>query len=106
MPSPTSGANYLHAKSAAIFYLDVGAANYSRAYALAVKKDWEKWGVKVPVLVGFGSADQASCSDAISQAKAAGVDFIDFEIDASKVINCGVNAQLNGYKPPKGGADI
>jgi ABC-type branched-subunit amino acid transport system substrate-binding protein len=95
------GANYLHAKSAAIFYLDVGAANYSRAYALAVKKDWEAWGVKVPVLVGF-AADQASCSDAISQAKSAGVDFIDFEIDASKVINCGVNAQLNGYKPPKG----
>jgi ABC-type branched-subunit amino acid transport system substrate-binding protein len=95
------GANYLKAKSAAIFYLDVGAANYSRAYALAVKKDWEAWGVKVPVLVGF-AADQASCSDAISQAKAAGVDFIDFEIDASKVINCGVNAQLNGYKPPKG----
>jgi len=95
------GANYLHAKSAAIFYLDVGAANYSRAYALSVKKDWERWGVKVPVLVGF-AADQASCSDAISQAKNAGVDFIDFEIDASKVINCGVNAQLNGYKPPKG----
>jgi ABC-type branched-subunit amino acid transport system substrate-binding protein len=95
------GANYLKAKSVAIFYLDVGAANYSRAYAEAVKKDWEAWGVKVPVMVGF-AADQASCSDAISQAQAAGVDFIDFEIDASKVINCGVNAQLNGYKPPKG----
>ncbi len=93
--------NYLHAKSAAIFYLDVGAANYSRAYANEVKSDWERWGVKVPVMVPF-AADQASCSDAISQAKSAGVDFIDFEIDASKVINCGVNAQLNGYKPPKG----
>ena len=93
--------NYLHAKSAAIFYLDVGAANYSRAYAESVKTDWERWGVKVPVMVPF-AADQASCSDAISQAKSAGVDFIDFEIDASKVINCGVNAQLNGYKPPKG----
>ena len=95
------GANHQKAKSAAIFYLDAGAANYSRAYAEAVKKDWEAWGVKVPVLVGF-APDQSSCSDAISQAKNAGVDFIDFEIDASKVINCGVNAQLNGYKPPKG----
>lgn len=95
------GANYLKAKSVAIFYLDVGAANYSRAYAEDVKKDWEAWGVKVPVLVGF-TADQSSCGDAISQASAAGVDFIDFEIDASKVINCGVNAQLQGYKPPKG----
>jgi ABC-type branched-subunit amino acid transport system substrate-binding protein len=93
--------NYLHAKSAAVFYLDVGAANYSRAYADQVKSDWEHWGVKVPVMVPF-AADQASCSDAISQAKAANVDFIDFEIDASKTINCGVSAQLNGYKPPKG----
>jgi ABC-type branched-subunit amino acid transport system substrate-binding protein len=95
------GANYIKAKSVAIFYLDVGAANYSRAYAEAVKKDWEAWGVKVPVLAGF-TADQTSCSDAISQASAAGVDFIDFEIDASKVINCGVTAQIQGYKPPKG----
>src|SRR4029077_15663733 len=93
--------NYLHAKSVAIFYLDVGAANYSRAYANQVKTDWQHWGVKVPVMVPF-AADQASCSDAISQAESANVDFIDFEIDASKVINCGVNAQLNGYKPPKG----
>jgi branched-chain amino acid transport system substrate-binding protein len=93
--------NYLGAKTVAIFYLDVGAANYSRAYANEVKSDWQRWGVKVPVMVPF-AADQASCSDAITQAKNANVDFIDFEIDASKVINCGVNAQLNGYKPPKG----
>ena len=33
---------------------------------------------------------------------AAGVDFIDFEVDASTVINCGVEAQIQGYKPPKG----
>src|SRR5581483_8471915 len=52
-------------------------------------------------MYGF-AADQASCSDAISQAKAANVDFVDFEIDASKTINCGVNAQLNGWKPRKG----
>jgi ABC-type branched-subunit amino acid transport system substrate-binding protein len=93
--------NYLHAKSVAIFYLDVGAANYSKAYANQVKTDWERWGAKVPVMYGF-AADQASCSDAISQAKSANVDFVDFEIDASKTINCGVNAQLNGWKPAKG----
>ena len=37
-----------------------------------------------------------------SNAKSAGVDFIDFEVDASTVINCGVEAQLQSYKPPKG----
>jgi ABC-type branched-subunit amino acid transport system substrate-binding protein len=95
------GVNWVGAKSAAVFYLDVGVVNYSRAYAEKVKKDWEAWGAKVPVMYGF-AADQTSCSDALSAARSANVDFIAFEIDASKVINCGVEAQIQGYKPPKG----
>jgi branched-chain amino acid transport system substrate-binding protein len=95
------GATQLQAKSVAVFYLDAGAANYSKAYANEVKGDWEAYGVKVPVVAPF-APDQTSCSDAISAARDAGVDFIDFEIDASKVINCGVEAQIQGYKPPKG----
>ena len=95
------GAKDLGVKSVAVFYLDAGSANYSRAYAESVAKDWEAYGVKVPVLVPF-APDQTSCSDAISKANEAGVDFIQFEVDASKVINCGVEAQIQGYKPPKG----
>jgi ABC-type branched-subunit amino acid transport system substrate-binding protein len=95
------GAQQLQAKSVAVFYLDAGAANYSKAYADEVKSDWEAYGVEVPVLADF-APDQTSCSDAIGAARDAGVDFIDFEIDASKVINCGVEAQIQGYKPPKG----
>jgi ABC-type branched-subunit amino acid transport system substrate-binding protein len=95
------GAKQLGAKSVAVFYLDAGAANYSKAYAEEVKSDWEAYGVEVPVLADF-APDQTSCSDAISAARDAGVDFIDFEIDASKVINCGVEAQIQGYKPAKG----
>ena len=95
------GARKLGVKSVAILYLDAGAANYSKAYADAVAKDWNAYGVKTPVLAPF-SAGQTSCSDAISSAKSAGVDFIDFEVDASTVINCGVEAQIQAYKPPKG----
>jgi len=95
------GSRVLDAKSVAIFYLDAGAVNYSRAYAEDVKKDWEAYGRSVPVLAPF-APDQTSCSDAIGQARDAGVDFIQFEIDAAKVINCGVEAQIQGYKPPKG----
>jgi ABC-type branched-subunit amino acid transport system substrate-binding protein len=95
------GSKDLGVKSVAIFYLDAGSANYSRAYAESVAKDWEAYGAKVPVLVPF-APDQTSCSDAISKASAAKVDFIQFEVDASKVINCGVEAQIQGYKPPKG----
>jgi ABC-type branched-subunit amino acid transport system substrate-binding protein len=95
------GAKVLGAKSVAVFYLDAGGGNYTKAYADEVKSDWEAYGVEVPVVASF-APDQTSCSDAISQASGAGVDFIDFEIDASKVINCGVEAQIQGYKPPKG----
>ncbi|HEX2849067.1 MAG TPA: ABC transporter substrate-binding protein [Acidimicrobiales bacterium] len=93
--------NHLGAKSVAIFYLDAGAVNYSRQYAESVAKDYEAYGIKVPVLSGF-AVDQTSCSDAISAARNANVDYIVFEIDASKTINCGVEAQIQGYKPPKG----
>ncbi|MEY2468588.1 MAG: branched-chain amino acid transport system substrate-binding protein [Actinomycetota bacterium] len=95
------GARKLGVKSVAILYLDAGAANYSKAYADSVAKDWNAYGVSTPVLAPF-AVDQTSCSDAISKAKNAGVDFIDFEVDASKVINCGVEAQIQGYTPPKG----
>lgn len=95
------GAKKLGVKKVAILYLDAGAANYSKAYAESVAKDWQAYGVATPVLAPF-SAGQTSCSDAISNAKSAGVDFIDFEVDASTVINCGVEAQLQQYKPPKG----
>ncbi len=95
------GVHQLGVKSVAVFYLDAGAANYSKDYAEQVASDWKAYGVDVPVLVPF-APDQTSCSDAIGQASAAGVDFIQFEIDASKVINCGVEAQIQQYKPPKG----
>lgn len=95
------GAKKLGVKKVAILYLDAGAANYSKAYAESVAKDWQAYGVATPVLAPF-SAGQTSCSDAIGKAKDAGVDFIDFEVDASTVINCGVEAQLQQYKPPKG----
>ena len=94
------GAKQLGVKSVAVFYLDAGAANYSKEYAEKVKKDWEAYGVSVPVLAGF-APDQTSCSDAISQARDAKVDFIDFEVDAAKTINCGIESQIQGYKPPK-----
>jgi branched-chain amino acid transport system substrate-binding protein len=95
------GAKKLGVKKAAIFYLDAGAANYSRKYAEQAASDWTAYGVERPVLVPFGP-DQTSCSDAISQARNAGVEFIDFEIDAAHVIKCGVEAQLQAYKPSKG----
>jgi ABC-type branched-subunit amino acid transport system substrate-binding protein len=95
------GSRTLGVKKVAVFYLDLGAANYSRQYAESVAKDWNAYGVDVPVLAPF-AADQTSCSDAIGKASAAKVDFIQFEIDAGHVINCGVEAQIQGYKPPKG----
>ena len=88
-------------KKVAIFYLDAGANNFSAAYAEEVRDDWKRYGIEAPVLVPF-AIDQTSCSDAIGQASAAGVDFIQFEIDAARVINCGVEAQIQGYKPPEG----
>ncbi|MGQ0433107.1 MAG: ABC transporter substrate-binding protein [Microthrixaceae bacterium] len=95
------GAKKLGVKSVAVFYLDAGSNNFSRAYAEDVATDWKAYGVDVPVLAPF-AVDQTSCSDAIGKARDAGVDFIQFEIDAGKVINCGVEAQIQGYKPPKG----
>lgn len=94
------GARELGVRSVAVFYLDAGVANYSRAYAEEVASDWKAYGVEVPVLAPF-APDQTSCSDAIGKAREANVDFIQFEIDAGKVINCGVEAQIQGYKPPK-----
>ena len=94
-------ANTTATKKVAIFYLDAGANNFSAAYAEEVRDDWKHYGIEAPVLVPF-SVDQTSCSDAISQASAAKVDFIQFEIDASRVINCGVEAQIQGYRPPQG----
>lgn len=88
-------------KKVAIFYLDAGANNFSAAYAEEVRDDWAHYGIEAPVLVPF-SIDQTSCSDAISQASAADVDFIQFEIDAARVINCGIEAQIQGYEPPEG----
>lgn len=88
-------------KKVAIFYLDAGANNFSGAFAEELRDDWKRYGIETPVLVPF-SIDQTSCSDAISQAKDAAVDFIEFEIDASRVINCGVEAQIQGYRPPHG----
>lgn len=95
------GVKKLGVKSVAVFYLDAGSNNFSRAYAEDVASDWRAYGVDVPVLAPF-AVDQTSCSDAIGKASAAKVDFIQFEIDAGKVINCGVEAQVQGYKPPKG----
>jgi ABC-type branched-subunit amino acid transport system substrate-binding protein len=95
------GTKQLGVKSVGIFYLDAGGGNYTKDYANEVKSDWEAYGVDVPVLASF-APDQTSCSDAIGAARDAGVEFIDFEIDASKVINCGVEAQIQGYKPSKG----
>lgn len=88
-------------KKVAIFYLDAGANNFSGTYAEEVRDDWARYGIEAPVLVPF-AIDQTSCSDAIGQAAAAEVDFIQFEIDASRVINCGVEAQIQGYEPPEG----
>jgi ABC-type branched-subunit amino acid transport system substrate-binding protein len=88
-------------KKVAIFYLDAGANNFSADYAEEVRDDWSRYGIEAPVLVPF-AIDQTSCSDAISQASAAKVDFIQFEIDAARVINCGVEAQIQGYEPPEG----
>ena len=94
------GARTLGVKKVAIFYLDAGAANYSSAFAEKLKGYWQAYGVDASTLVPF-SPDQTSCSDAISTAKRANVDFVDFEIDAGHVVECGVEAQIQGYKPPK-----
>jgi ABC-type branched-subunit amino acid transport system substrate-binding protein len=94
------GARTLGVKKVAIFYIDAGANNFSSAYAEKLAGFWEAYGVDASTLVPF-APDQTSCSDAISAAKKANVDFVDFEIDAGHVVQCGVEAQIQGYKPPK-----
>jgi ABC-type branched-subunit amino acid transport system substrate-binding protein len=94
------GAKKLGVKSVSVFYLDVGANNYSKAYADKVASYWRAYGVEVKAEVPF-TADQTSCSAGISEASGDAVDFIDFEIDAGHVIQCMVEAQIQGYKPPK-----
>ena len=88
-------------KKAALFYVDAGANNFSAAYAKDLKDDFRRYGIDLAVTVPF-AIDQTSCSDAIGQASSAAVDFIVFEIDAARVINCGVEAQIQGYRPPQG----
>jgi branched-chain amino acid transport system substrate-binding protein len=94
------GAKKLNTKSVSVFYLDAGANNYSRAFAEKVKSYWAAYGVTVKALIPF-TPDQTSCSEGISEASSDKVDFIDFEIDAGHVIQCVVEAQIQGYKPPK-----
>jgi ABC-type branched-subunit amino acid transport system substrate-binding protein len=94
------GARTLGVKKVAIFYLDAGANNFSGAFAQKLAGYWKAYGVQIGPLVPF-APDQTSCSSAISAAKSAGVDFVDFEIDAGHVVECGVEAQIQGYKPAK-----
>jgi ABC-type branched-subunit amino acid transport system substrate-binding protein len=94
------GARTLHAKKVAIFYIDAGANNFSSAFARDVARYWKDYGVDASTLVPF-SPDQTSCSNAISTARSANVDFVDFELDAGHVIECGVEAQIQGWKPSK-----
>ena len=94
------GARTLGVKTVSIFYLDAGSNNFSSAFADKVAEYWKGFGVEVKAKVAF-APDQTSCSQGISEATADKPDFIDFEIDASKVIECGVEAQVQGYKPPK-----
>ena len=101
MALAAAGARDWGVKSTSIFYIDAGANNFSRQFAEQVANYWRAYGVEVKALVPF-TPDQTSCSDAISEASGDKVDFIDFEIDAGHVIQCGVEAQIQGYKPPKG----
>lgn len=94
-------ANNTDTRKVAIFYLDGGANNFSGDYADRLTADWAAYGIDASLQIPF-AIDQTSCSDAIGQAQAAGVDFIQFEIDAARVINCGVEAQIQGYHPPQG----
>ena len=94
------GAKKLGVKSVSVFYLDAGANNYSKAFADKVASYWKAYGVDVKAEVPF-TPDQTSCSQGIKEASGDKVDFVDFEIDAGHVIQCGVEAQIQGYKPPK-----
>ena len=94
------GAKKIGVKSVSIFYLDAGINNYSRAYADKVASYWKAYGVAVKAEIPF-TPDQTSCSQGVSEARNDNVDFVDFELDAGHVIQCGVEAQVQGYKPPK-----
>jgi ABC-type branched-subunit amino acid transport system substrate-binding protein len=94
------GAKKLGVKSVSVFYLDAGANNFSKSFADKVATYWKAYGVDVKAEVPF-TPDQTSCSQGISEASGDKVDFVDFEIDAGHVIQCAVEAQIQGYKPPK-----
>ncbi|MBV8957907.1 MAG: ABC transporter substrate-binding protein [Actinobacteria bacterium] len=94
------GAKKLGIKSVSVFYLDAGANNYSKAFADKVASYWKAYGVDVKAEVPF-TPDQTSCSQGISEASGDKVDYVDFQIDAGHVIQCMVEAQIQGYKPPK-----
>ena len=94
------GAKTHQIKTMSNFYLDAGSNNYSRAFADKVASYWRAYGITVKAEVPF-TPDQTSCSQGISEASGDKVDFVDFEIDAGHVIQCGVEAQIQGYKPPK-----
>jgi hypothetical protein len=87
-------------KTVSIFYLDAGSNNYSRAFADKMASYWRAYGVTVKSEIPF-APDQTSCSQGVSAARADNVDFIDFELDAGHVIQCAVESQVQGYKPPK-----
>jgi ABC-type branched-subunit amino acid transport system substrate-binding protein len=93
------GAKKLGVKSVSIFYLDAGANNYSRSFADKMASYWRAYGVTVKAEIPF-TPDQTSCSAGIKEASGDKVDFIDFEIDAGHVIQCAVEGQVQGYKPP------
>lgn len=94
------GAKTIQAKTVSIFYLDGGSNNYSRAFADKVASYWKAYGITVKAEIPF-TPDQTSCSQGISEASGDKVDFVDFELDAGHVIQCAVEAQIQGYKPPK-----
>src|SRR5581483_5070480 len=94
------GAKKLGVKTVSIFYLDAGTNNYSRAFADKMASYWRAYGVTVKSEIPF-APDQTSCSQGVSAARADNVDFIDFELDAGHVIQCAVESQIQGYKPPK-----
>ena len=96
------GATQLGVKRVAVFYLDAGAANYSRAVrrggreglgglrrrgagAGAVRRPTRR---RAPT----PSARRATPASTSSSSRST----------PAKVINCGVEAQIQGYKPPKG----
>ena len=89
------------AKKAAIFYLNAGGGNYTDAYAQAVSADFQSLGVQVAFTESMNPT-QSDCTDGMTKAASAGVDFIDFELDVGHTIPCVLSAQEANYKPAKG----